>query len=190
MTSLKIVPSLSSSHWDHSFNKEDVVLKKLIASMLVAGVLALPVAAVAEEMKIGFVNGTRLVEESPQAQSAADRIKKEFEPRQQELIKTQQQLREREERFLKDSAFMSASEKQKQEREIVSAQRELRLKETEMREDFTIRRNQEMAKVWEVLRDAIQSYGEEQKFDLILFEGVSYASEKVDVTDSVLKRLK
>jgi len=165
-------------------------LNKMLASLLMAGVLMLPVAANAEDTKIGFVNGTRLVEESPQAQAAADRIKKEFEPRQQEILKAQQQLHEREERFLKDSAFMSVEEKQKKQREIVSAQRELKLKDTELREDFTIRRNQEMGKVWEVLREAIQAYAQDQNFDLILFEGVSYASPKVEVTDAILKRLK
>ena len=127
-------------------------MKKMLTSLLVAGALMLPIGVNAEDTKIGFVNGTRLVEESPQAQSAAERIKKEFEPRQQEILKVQQQLREREERFLKDSAFMSAEEKQKKQREIVSAQRELKLQDTELREDFTIRRNQEMAKVWEVVR--------------------------------------
>lgn len=165
-------------------------MNKMLASLLMAGVLMLPVAANAEDTKIGFVNGTRLVEESPQAQAAADRIKKEFEPRQQEILKAQQQLHEREERFLKDSAFMSVEEKQKKQREIVSAQRELKLKDTELREDFTIRRNQEMGKVWEVLREAIQAYAQDQNFDLILFEGVSYASPKVEVTDAILKRLK
>jgi len=165
-------------------------LNKLLTSLLMAGVLLLPVGVNAEDTKIGFVNGTRLVEESPQAQAAAERIKKEFEPRQQEILQAQQQLRDREERFLKDSAFMSAAEKQKKQREIVSAQRELKLQDTELREDFTIRRNQEMAKVWEVLREAIQAYAKDENFDLILFEGVSYASPKVEVTDAVLKRLK
>lgn len=161
-------------------------MKKLIASLLVI----FSMAANAAEVKIGFVNGTRLVEESPQAQAAAERIKGEFDPRQQEILKLKKQLGEREERFLKDSAFMGADEKQKKEREIVSAQRELRLRETELREDFTIRRNQEMSKVWEVLRDTIQSYGKENGFDLILFEGVSYASDEVDVTDEILQHLK
>jgi len=165
-------------------------LKKLIASMLMAGVLAMPMTAGAEELKIGFVNGTRLVEESPQAQAAAERIKKEFEARQDEVIKAQKQQRDNEEKFMKDSAFMSADEKQKKEQELVAAQRQQRLKETELREDFTIRRNQEMGKVWDVLRAAIQSYGEDEKYDLILFEGVSYASPRVEVTDEILKRLK
>lgn len=165
-------------------------MKKSFACLTVIMSLLLPSIASAADVKIGFVNGTRLVEESPQARAAAERIRKEFDPRQQELLAAQQRLQEREERFLKESAFMTADEKQKREREIVSAQRELRLKDTELREDFTIRRNQEMGKVWEVLRDGIQNYGRENGFDLILFEGVSYASPEVDVTDDILERLK
>jgi len=168
-----------------------MVLMKKLSALMLAATLVFPVAASAKDsVKVGFVNGTRLVEESPQAKAAAERIKEEFDPRQQELIKTQDQLKEREDRFLKDSAFMSAAEKQKTERELVSAKRELRLKQTELQEDFTIRRNQEMAKVWDVLRSTIQTFGKENDFDLILFEGVSYASERVDVTDEILSKLK
>jgi outer membrane protein len=165
-------------------------LNKLIASIVMAGFLVVPAAGSAEDLKIGFVNGARLVEQSPQAQAAVDRIKKEFEPRQKELLDAQKQLQDREDRFLKDSAFMSADEKQKKERVLVSAKRELNLKQTELQDDFTIRRNQEMAKVQETLRNTIQAYGKEEGFDLILFDGVSYASDKVEITDAILKRLK
>ena len=84
---------------------------------------------------------------------------------------------------------MSLTEKQKKEREIVTAKRELKLKETEFREDLAIRQNEEMAKVQGRLRDAIQAYGKENDFDLILFEGVSFASEKTNITDAVLEKL-
>lgn len=167
------------------------MINKFCALLLAVALFSpIVVSAVDAGVKIGFVNGTRLVEESPQAKAAAERMKKEFDPRQQALLDAQTQLRGREERFLKDSAFMSVTEKQNSEREIVSSQRELRLKQTELQEDFTIRRNQEMAKVWDVLRNTIQEFAKSEGFDLILFEGVSYASERVDVTDKILGSLK
>lgn len=160
-------------------------------SLVLAAAVALPAAGVAkDELKIGFVDGSRLSQESPQAKSASDRLAKEFEPRKNELLKTQEQLREREERFVKESAFMSAADKQKKERELLSAQRELRDKQNEFQEDLTIRRNDELAKVMDSLRTAIQEYGKAEGYDLILFEGVSYASDRVNLTDAILKRLK
>jgi outer membrane protein len=170
-------------------------LKKLAMSMVLAAGLALPgwvVAATAakDELKIGFVDGTRLSQEAPQAKAASDRLAKEFEPRKNEIVKAQEQMRDREERFVKESAFMSAADKQKKERELATAQRELRSKQNEFQEDLTIRRNEELAKVMDSLRTAIQEYGKAEGYDLILFEGVSYASERVNLTDEVLKKLK
>jgi outer membrane protein len=164
-------------------------LKKFVVAIAMSVVLVTPGLANAENFKIGFVDGLKLSQESPQAKEAIKRLNKEFEPRKNQLIDTQKQLREREEQFFKNGAFMSLTEKQKKEREIITAKRELKLKETEFREDLTIRQNEEMAKVQIRLRDAIQAYGKENGFDLILFEGVSFASEKANITDAVLKKL-
>lgn len=161
-------------------------MKKIVLTVLLA---VLPVLVSAEGAKIGFVDGSRLAQDAPQAKQAADRLSKEFEPRKEEILKAQEALAKREEAFLKDSAFMATTEKQKKERELVTAKRGLRLKETEFREDLTIRRNEEMAKVWQVLRTTIQDYGVKHGYDLIMFEGVSYASDKVNITDAVLKSL-
>lgn len=160
-------------------------------SMVLAAGLVLPLGAVAkDELKIGFVDGTRLSQEAPQAKAASDRLAKEFEPRKNDIVKAQEQMRDREERFVKDSAFMSAADKQKKERDLVSAQRDLRTKQSEFQEDLTIRRNEELAKVMDSLRLAIQEYGKNDGYDLILFDGVSYASDRVNLTDEILKKLK
>ena len=170
-------------------------MKKLAIGVMLAAGLALSAsvveaAAPKDELKIGFVDGTRLSQEAPQAKEASDRLAKEFEPRKDELIKAQDQLRDREERFNKDSALMSATEKQKKERELAVAERDLRTKQSEFQEDLTIRRNEELGKVMDSLRAAIQTYGKEQGYDIILFDGVSYASDRVNLTDEILKRLK
>ena len=170
-------------------------MKKIAMSMMLAASLALPAwvveaAAAKDELKIGFVDGTRLSQEAPQAKAASDRLAKEFEPRKNEIVKAQDQMRESEDRFAKDSAFMSAADKQKKERELTAAQRELRTKQNEFQEDLTIRRNEELAKVMDTLRSAIQEYGKAEGYDLILFEGVSYASDRVNLTDEILKKLK
>lgn len=166
-------------------------MKKLAMSVILAMGLVVSVGTYAkDELKIGFVDGTRLSQESPQAKAASDRLAKEFEPRKDEILKAQDQLQEREDRFVKDSTFMSAGDKQKKERELSMAQRDLRKMQSDFQEDLTIRRNEELAKVMDALRAAIQNYGKSEGYDLILFEGVSYASDRVNLTDEILKRLK
>ncbi|MBS0601020.1 MAG: OmpH family outer membrane protein, partial [Proteobacteria bacterium] len=60
----------------------------------------------------------------------------------------------------------------------------------EFREDFNIRRNEEMAKLQKLIQDAITALAQEERYDLVLNDGaVIFASEAVDITDKVLKRL-
>lgn len=167
-----------------------MALKKLIAVMAVAGMLAMPMWAGAADTKIGFVNRVKLLKEAPQAEEASKRLQKEFEPREKQLLATQKKVNEKEERFVKDSEILSPGERQKQERDILSDKRELKLAETELKEDFAIRQSEEMSKIQTLLIDAIQQVGKDEQFDLILYEGVSYASPRVDITDKVIERLK
>lgn len=158
--------------------------------MLLALMCALPIGVVQAEVKIGFVNAAKLLKEAPQAVEASERIKKEFEPRQKQLAATRKKLRDQEERLNKEGLTMGAAERSKLERELLAGQREFRLDEAQLRDDLTIRNNDELAKVQDTLREAIQAVGKEQNYDLILFEGVSYASTRVDITDLVLQKLK
>ena len=60
----------------------------------------------------------------------------------------------------------------------------------EFRDDLNIRRNEVLAKLQKDMYQAVVTLAKEQKFDLILSQGVVYSSNKVDITDSVLKKLK
>lgn len=165
-------------------------MKRLIAVMAMVGMFAAPMWANAGEFKVGFVNRVKLLKEAPQAEEASKRLQKEFEPREKQLLATQKKVNEKEERFVKDSEILSPSERQKQERDILSDKREFKLAETELKEDFAIRQSEEMSKIQALLIDAIQQVGKDEQFDLIMYEGVSYASPRVDITDKVIERLK
>lgn len=165
------------------------MLHKILPAIALVAIMA-PQAGIAKDLKIGFVNAAELIQQSPQAKDATERLKKEFEPRQEALLAKGEKLMADQEKFQKDAALMSAEQRQRKERELINLQRELKLQDTALKEDFTIRRNEEMAKVQDSLRVTIQTIGKSEGFDLILYEGVSYASEQVDITDLVIKNLK
>ena len=148
-----------------------------------------PQMAHAQAPKIGYVNSAKLFVEAPQAKEANDRLVREFEPRKEVLLELKNALRDDETAFIKGSALMSAEQRNKKERDLINRQRELKLKETEFGEEVAIRRSSEMEKVQNFLRGAIQDYGKEKNYDIIFFEGVSYASERVDITDEIIERL-
>src|SRR5687768_14644112 len=59
-------------------------------------------AAQAQQMKIGFVNVPRLLEEAPQAKGAMQALQDEFAPRQREIVAQQKDLKTKEEKLQRD----------------------------------------------------------------------------------------
>jgi len=94
-----------------------------------------------------------------------------------------------EERLAKDAAVMSENERRNLERDIINKRRELKRDEDEFREDLTFRRNEELAKIQTEIVNAIQMVARDNNFDLVMSEGVIFASAKVDMTDMVIKYL-
>ena len=146
--------------------------------------------AIAEDYKIGAVNAIRILEQSPQAEKMRNLIEKEFAPRDRELVNAQKSLKEMEDRLTKDAPIMSESERSKLERDIINKRRDLKRSQDEFREDLTFRRNEEIAKIQKEIVDAINSVARENEFDMVLNEGVIYASPKVDISQLVIDQLK
>ena len=161
-------------------------LKKIICTTVL---VALPSFAAAQELRIGVVNPTRLLEEAPQSKLALKRLEQEFAARDGKLMKEQKSIKGLEDKLGRDGAIMAEGERRKLERDIVSRKRELRRGYDELREDRTFRSNEERGKLLRFVNEAITKIGKEEKFDLILYEGIAYADPKVDLTKKILKRL-
>jgi outer membrane protein len=147
-------------------------------------------AVIAEDYKLGAVNAIRVLEQSPQADNARSVIEKEFAPRDKQLLAKQKDLKALEDRLVKDGAIMSETERSKLERDIINQKRDLKREQDEFREDFNFRRNEEFAKIQRDIVDAIQKVAKENNYDVVLSDGVIYASPKVDISDLVIEYLK
>ncbi len=140
--------------------------------------------------KIGAVNAIRVLEKSPQADIARKMIEDEFSPRDKELIMEQKSIKELEDKFKKDRAILSEQESAKLERDIISKKRDLKRKQDEFREDLNYRRNEEMVKIQKQIIQSIQKVAKDNEYDLVLSEGVLYASPKIDMSGLVIDYLK
>jgi len=163
----------------------------LIAGALfaAAALLATGVAtAQAAEYKIGFVNTERLFREAAPAKRAQEKLEKEFAARDAEIQKTTKQVRDLQERLERDGATMSETERRNKERDLANLSRDLQRAQRELREDVNLRRNEEYASVQERADRVIRQIAESEKFDLILQE-VVFASQRIDITDRVIKAL-
>ena len=143
-----------------------------------------------ETYKIGAVNAIRVLEKSPQADTARKMIEEEFSPRDKELIAEQKNIKDLEDKFKKDRAIMSEQESSKLERDIISKKRDLKRKQDEFREDLNYRRNEEMVKIQKQIIKSIQQVAKDNNYDLVLSEGVLFASPKIDMSGLVIEYLK
>lgn len=105
------------------------------------------VAAADTGLKLGFVDIAKVMEEAPQAEAARARLESEFAPRDQELVKAQEELKRMEDELATDGAIMSESARHRLERDIIEQRRDIRRSRDEFREDFNIRRNEELRKL-------------------------------------------
>lgn len=157
--------------------------------LLLSGLL-LQVSAAQAELKIGFVDVPKILDRSPQAELASKRLEQEFAPRQRSLIDAQKSLRRLEEKLVTDGDVMSESQRRNLERDIISQKRELKRSQDEFREDLNIRRNEELGKLQRQIHEAIVGLAKQERFDLVLTQGVIHASEQVDITERVIGRLR
>lgn len=146
-------------------------------------------ASATAEMKVGFVDTAKLMESAPQVKAAQSNIEAEFAPREKELVELQRKIRAQEDRLARDTAVMSEAENSKLERDILSMRRDLKRSQEEFRDDLNIRRNEVLAKLQREIFDAIVAFAKDKKYDLILGQGVVYSSDRVDITDDILKQL-
>jgi len=131
-----------------------------------------------------------VLESAPQAADTRQRLEREFAARDRDLVAAQKELKRNEDRLAKDGAIMSESERSQLERTIVQQRRDLKRDQEEFREDINFRRNEEFGKIQREIVSAIQAVAKDKKFDLILGEGVIFASPKVDITEEVIAQMK
>ena len=161
-----------------------------IAGCIVAAVLLLAAtAAAALDYKIGFVNTERLFREATPAKRAQQKLEREFATRDAEIQKLSKQVRDVQAVLDKDGATMQESDRRNRERDLANQSRDLQRMQREFREDLNLRRNEELAGIQERANKVIQQIAEAEKFDLILQDPVVFASQRIDITEKVIKAL-
>lgn len=143
----------------------------------------------AADLKIGVVNSQKLIAESPQAAALRDQLQQEFAPQMRELQSQQNEIKTLQEKFKRDEAVMSESERSAMERRMRDLVRDFQYGQQTLQEDQRSRYNEGMGRLQNELRTAIQGFAKAEGYDLILTEP-AYSADALDVTDQVLARMK
>jgi len=160
--------------------------KSLVLGALLAGCA---IGAVAQEVKIGYINSERLLRESAPAKAAQTKLESEFGRREREITEDANQLKAAADRLDKEAPTLSETERNRRQRELVDRDRDLQRKRRAFQEDLNQRKNEELANVVERANRVIKKIFDDEKYDLILQDGVVFAGPRVDITEKVIKAL-
>ncbi|WP_294947111.1 OmpH family outer membrane protein [Sulfurivirga sp.] len=167
-------------------------LSRMLHAMAMTAVFlfsALPVWA-AEPAKVGVVNVNLLIQQAPQAKAANKRLEKEFAPQQQQLQKLIRKLERLQADYQKNALTLTAEQKSAKEREVAMLTREIQRRRADLQELVNLRRNEELAKLQALINQAIRDIGQQEHYDLILYDGIAFSSKRIDLTPKILAYLK
>ena len=141
------------------------------------------------EVKIGFVQVDQILKNAPQTAASNKKLEKEFKKRTDALKQAIKTIQQEEKDFAKNSLTLSDTEKEKISRKLQQGKIDAKRDERELREDIDIRRREEINELQTKVNKTIEEIAKDQNFDLIMYQGVAYASPKIDITDQIIKAL-
>lgn len=143
----------------------------------------------AEELKIGIVDVNKILKDAPQTLSANKKLEKEFSARTEKLKAKIGSLQADEKKFQKESLTMSDDQRDKAEKSLQQRRIDIQRNERELREDMDLRRREEIGDLQEKINITIDKIAADEKYDLILYNGIAFASKKVDITEQIIQAL-
>lgn len=143
----------------------------------------------AAEIKVGYVQVDKILKEAPQTAESGKKLEREFSPRSLELDKLKKQIAAIENDLDSEALTFTDTERRNKQRQVSNLKIEFQRKQRELREDINIRKNEELSLLQDRINNAVKSVSETDGYDLVMYSGVAYASNKIDITDKVLKLL-
>ncbi len=158
-----------------------------VLTLLLALMLAGPALGQAE-LRIGYVDMKRLLDNAPQVLAGRAELDLEFRPRNEALLADEERLVDMEQE-LAESSGLSSEQVLAREREIRNLRRSIDRRREDLADELNFRRNAEIKTLGEEIELAVQTVAQREGFDLVLSSPVAFASDRIDITEQVLEFL-
>ncbi len=152
--------------------------------------LMLSTALHAESLKIGYINIDHVVSSSPQFIQANQIVIKEFQPQEEQLLLLGQEIQLLADTFNKNSKALSQSERKSEIQKIANLERQLKQQARTLKKQLKLKNELELGKIQDLINTVIKEVAEEEKFDLILYQEVAFASKKVNITPIISQKIR
>lgn len=165
------------------------MVSNALKSLILSGFMTFALCAHSAELKVGYVQVDKILQEAPQTVESGKKLEREFSPRSQELDRMAKQIKDLETVLDKDGLTITEAERRNKERDVQNIKIEFQRKQRELREDINLRKNEELGSLQDRINKAVQTVAKAESYDLVMYSGVAYATDKIDITDKVLKLL-
>ena len=158
---------------------------------LVLAVSFAGMATAAAEVKIGYVDLYRALENVEEGQRIRRQLEREFQRRQTQLDEKQQEVMQLHQELERQAMMLSAEARQQKAIELQEKMAELQQLYLTLQQELAQQEAQAMRGVFEQMRTIVQEIGREGNFTIILERtetSILYSVDGLDLTDQLIRR--
>ncbi len=157
----------------------------LLAAILVLG----SSAAFAEDMKLGFVDMQRALNETDDGKKAKAALKKVFDQKQKELDEQQAALKKDVEDLDKKRTLLPADQVREKEAELQTRMQKVQQTYLRHQQDLSAKEQEATAKIYERMNKIISKIAASENFSLIVDKSaLVFAKPHLDLTNELIRR--
>ncbi len=163
------------------------LFRKGAAVCMMAALLLFSPLTFAKELKVGVVDINVLLEKYIEEKDIYSLLNEEFFARDQYLLNKRDQIESLRRELMNSSAEQANT--RELERTIVNLEREFVRLSNDTRQEFNLRKNEELYKLQREINQAILQYAKDNDYDLILESGLLFAKESLYLTEPIFQTL-
>lgn len=140
---------------------------------------------VAQPVRLGYINGPRIENDTKRAYDAAESLRREFSSREQEVRASEARVKALQSQL---QGIKDPRERENKEREFQTMAQRYEQQARAFVDDLDRRKAEERRKYFQEVTQIVNQLAASQKFDLVVQDAV-FASKALDVTEQVIKAL-
>lgn len=164
---------------------------KQVSGVLIALMLVFSTGqALADGTKIGVVDLQKIMQTSTQMKGIQEKLEKEFKGRRDKLVAMEEGLKKDMEKFKRDTAIMSQTQRKDLEKKIVSTQQQFEREGQQYQQELSTAHNEAMEDFYNKIRAAIAKVAQTDHYDLVFQKDAApFSVDKLDVTAKVMQEI-
>ncbi len=165
-------------------------MKKMMVLASILSFLLFTSAAVAAEMKIGYVDLQKALNMSSSGKAAKEKMKAKFKDYDADVQKKQDELKKLKDDLEKQAMLLSAEARAAKERDYQQKVKDYQRMTKDIQEELQQADQDYTRKILEEIFKVVQSLGKQEGYTLVLEKtesSILYASDAIDLTDRVIQ---